>query len=138
MGKAKNLKRRVSSYFNKDHTDIKTALLVTKIYQIKYIIVESDQDALLLENSLIKKHKPKYNILLKDDKTYPSVCITKEQFPRVFKTRNRINDGSTYYGPYSHVATLNMMLELIGDLYSLRSCSLKITEENIENKINKK
>lgn len=133
VGKAKNLKRRVSSYFNKEHSDIKTKLLVTKICQIKYIVVETDQDALLLENSLIKKHKPRYNILLKDDKTYPSVCITKEPFPRVFKTRIRKNDGSAYYGPYSHVATLNMMLELIGNLYNIRSCSLRLTQENVDN-----
>ncbi|MCQ2059438.1 MAG: excinuclease ABC subunit UvrC [Bacteroidaceae bacterium] len=133
VGKAKNLKRRVSSYFNKEHSDIKTTLLVTKICQIKYIVVETDQDALLLENSLIKKHKPRYNILLKDDKTYPSVCITKEPFPRVFKTRIRKNDGSAYYGPYSHVATLNMMLELIGNLYNIRSCSLRLTQENVDN-----
>lgn len=131
VGKAKNLKRRVSSYFNKEHEDMKTTLLVSKIFQIKYIVVNSDQDALLLENSLIKEHKPKYNILLKDDKTYPSICITNEEFPRVFRTRNRINDGSRYYGPYSHVATMNLMLEIIGKLYKVRSCRTRLTTEGV-------
>lgn len=131
VGKAKNLKRRVSSYFNKEHADMKTTLLVSKICQIKYIVVTTDQDALLLENSLIKKHKPKYNILLKDDKTYPSICITDEPFPRVFRTRNRVGGKNQYYGPYSHVGTLNLMLELIGRLYRIRSCRTLLTEQGI-------
>ncbi len=132
VGKAKNLKRRVSSYFNKDQISAKTRILVSKIRDIKYVVVNTEWDALLLENNLIKKYKPRYNILLKDDKTYPSICITKEDFPRVFKTRNIIRNGSEYYGPYSHVSTLNALLELIKKLYRIRSCRQDIVEKEIE------
>lgn len=132
VGKAKKLKRRVSSYFNKEQISAKTRMLVSKIRDIKYVVVKSEQDALLLENNLIKKYKPRYNIMLKDDKTYPSICITKEAFPRVFKTRNRIRNGSEYYGPYSHVGTLNGLMELIHSLYRIRSCRQVITEEGIK------
>lgn len=132
VGKAKNLKRRVSSYFIKNQTSRKTQILVSKIHDIQYIIVNSDEDALLLENNLIKKYKPRYNILLKDDKTYPSVCITNEEFPRIFKTRKIIPGAGTYYGPFSHAATLNNMLELINQLYPLRRCRLSITKESIK------
>ncbi len=132
VGKAKNLKNRISSYFLKTVNSRKTQILVSKIEDIKYIVVESDEDALLLENNLIKRHKPKYNILLKDDKTYPSVCVTKEQFPRVFKTRNIISKHGTYYGPYSHQGTLNNVLGLIDKMYKVRKCRLALTEENIK------
>lgn len=132
VGKAKNLKRRVSSYFNKDQISAKTRILVSKIRDIKYVVVNTEWEALLLENNLIKKYKPRYNILLKDDKTYPSICITKEDFPRVFKTRNIIRNGSEYYGPYSHVSTLNALLELIKKLYRIRSCRQDIIEKEIE------
>lgn len=131
VGKAKRLKRRVSSYFNKEQISIKTRMLVSKIRDIKYVVVKTEWDALLLENNLIKKYKPRYNIMLKDDKTYPSICITKEEFPRVFKTRNIIRNGSEYFGPYSHVATLNSLLELIHNLYRVRSCRLPLREEEI-------
>lgn len=131
VGKAKNLKRRVSSYFLKTVNSKKTQILVSKIQDINYVVVPTDEDALLLENNLIKKYKPRYNILLKDDKTYPSVCVTNEYFPRVFKTRNIINNGSTYYGPFSHLGTLNNMLELINKMYPLRRCRFPMTEENI-------
>ena len=110
VGKAKNLKRRVSSYFNKVQQSIKTKVLVKQIVDIKYIVVDTEQDALLLENSLIKKHQPRYNILLKDDKTYPSICIKNEYFPRVFKTRNIVKDGSKYYGPYTYAPALRTIL----------------------------
>lgn len=133
VGKAKNLKRRVYSYFSKEHQSRKTALLVGKIRDIKYIVVNSEEDALLLENNLIKRHKPYYNVLLKDDKTYPSICVTNEYFPRIFKTRNVIRNGSIYYGPYSHTPTLNSLLELIKRLYPLRTCHLALTPENIRN-----
>ncbi len=132
VGKAKNLKRRVSSYFNKEHESAKTRMLVSRIRDIKYVVVGTEWDALLLENNLIKKYKPRYNILLKDDKTYPSICITNEDFPRVFKTRKIINNGSEYYGPYSHVSTLNGLMELIHSLYRVRSCRLMLTEEQIK------
>lgn len=131
VGKAKNLKRRVSSYFNKEHESAKTRMLVSKIRDLKYVVVRTEWDALLLENNLIKKYKPRYNILLKDDKTYPSICITKEEFPRIFKTRNIIRNGSEYYGPYSHVATLNGLMELIGKLYRIRRCRFPMTEAGI-------
>lgn len=133
VGKAKNLKRRVSSYFNKEHQSRKTAMLVSKIRDIKYIVVNSETDALLLENNLIKRYKPHYNVLLKDDKTYPSICITNEYFPRIFKTRRIIRNGSTYFGPYSHHPTLAALLELIKNLYPLRTCHLPLTAENIRN-----
>ena len=132
VGKAKNLKRRVSSYFIKEQQTYKTKLLVKQIADIKYIVVNSEWDALLLENNLIKKYKPKYNILLKDDKTYPSICITGEQFPRVFKTRNIIRNGSAYYGPYSHVGTLNALLALISEVYSIRTCKHTLNETEIQ------
>lgn len=132
VGKAKNLKRRVSSYFIKEQQTYKTKLLVKQIADIKYIVVNSEWDALLLENNLIKKYKPKYNILLKDDKTYPSICITGEQFPRVFKTRNIIKNGSAYYGPYSHVGTLNALLALISEVYSIRTCKHTLNETDIQ------
>ena len=133
VGKAKNLKRRVSSYFNREHPNGKTRLLVSKIADIRYIVVKSEEDALLLENNLIKKYKPRYNVLLKDDKTYPSICVSNEYFPRVFKTRNIIRNGSTYYGPYSHIPSMNALLELIKKLYPLRTCHHALTPENIRN-----
>lgn len=133
VGKAKNLKRRVYSYFSKEHQSRKTTLLVGKIRDIKYIVVNTEEDALLLENNLIKRYKPYYNVLLKDDKTYPSICITNEYFPRIFKTRSVIRNGSIYYGPYSHTPTLNSLLELIKRLYPLRTCHLALTPENIRN-----
>lgn len=132
VGKAKNLKRRVSSYFNKNQQSKKTRILVSKIEDIKYIYVNTDEDALLQENQLIKRYKPKYNILLKDDKTYPSVCITNEYFPRVFKTRTIIKGAGKYYGPFSHQATLNNMLDLINRLYNVRRCRFNITEDGIK------
>ena len=131
IGKAKNLKRRVSSYFNKEQNK-KTAMLVSKIRDIKYIVVETETDALLLENNLIKKYKPKYNILLKDDKTYPSICISKEEFPRIFKTRRIDLKGGQYFGPYSHEGTMYALLELINKLYQPRPCRLPLKEEDIK------
>lgn len=131
VGKAKNLKRRVSSYFNREHPNGKTRILVSKIADIKYIVVKTEEDALLLENNLIKKYKPRYNVLLKDDKSYPSICVSNEYYPRVFKTRNIIHDGSIYYGPYSHVPSMNALLELINKLYPLRRCRHSLTPENI-------
>ena len=133
VGKAKNLKRRVSSYFNKDHESRKTTMLVSRIRDIKYIVVNTEEDALLLENNLIKRYKPRYNVLLKDDKTYPSICVTGEYFPRIFKTRKILRNGSTYYGPYSHLPTLNALLELIKNLYPLRTCNLQLSPESIRN-----
>lgn len=131
VGKAKNLKRRVYSYFSKDHQSAKTRMLVSKIADIRYIVVNSEEDALLLENNLIKKYKPRYNVLLKDDKTYPSICISNEYFPRIYKTRKIIRDGSNYFGPYSHVPSMMALLELIKKLYPLRTCHLPLTPENI-------
>lgn len=131
VGKAKNLKRRVSSYFNREHEPGKTRVLVSKIADIRYIVVKTEEDALLLENNLIKKYKPRYNVLLKDDKTYPSICISNEYFPRIFKTRKIIRNGSNYYGPYSHMPSLNALLDLIKHLYPLRTCHLALTPENI-------
>ena len=131
VGKAKNLKRRVSSYFNREHPNGKTRILVSKIADIKYIVVKTEEDALLLENNFIKKYKPRYNVLLKDDKSYPSICVSNEYYPRVFKTRNIIHDGSIYYGPYSHVPSMNALLELINKLYPLRRCRHSLTPENI-------
>lgn len=131
VGKAKNLKRRVSSYFNKEQQSVKTRVLVKQIADLKYIVVDSEQDALLLENSLIKKHQPRYNILLKDDKTYPSIVIKNEYFPRVFKTRNIVKDGSKYYGPYTYIPALRTILELIEQLYPLRNCKLNLAPEEI-------
>lgn len=131
VGKAKNLKRRVSSYFNRDHPNGKTRLLVSKIADIRYIVVKTEEDALLLENNLIKKYKPRYNVMLKDDKTYPSICVSNEYFPRVFKTRKVIRDGSSYYGPYSHIPSMYALLDLIKKLYPVRTCKLNLTPENI-------
>jgi excinuclease ABC subunit C len=134
IGKAKNLKKRVNSYFVKNHENAKTRILVRQIQDIKYIVVDSEIDALLLENSLIKKYQPKYNIQLKDDKTYPWICIKNEPFPRVFSTRTMIRNGSTYYGPYPNVKIVNTLLELIRTIYPLRSCSLDLSELNIKQK----
>lgn len=131
VGKAKNLKRRVYRYFVKDKQTNKTRMLVSKIADIRYIVVNTEEDALLLENNLIKKYKPRYNVLLKDDKTYPSICVQNEYFPRVFKTRKIIRNGSSYYGPYSHFPSMNAVLELIKQLYPLRTCHLNLSPENI-------
>ena len=134
VGKAKNLKRRVSSYFHKEHTDYgKTRVLVSKIERIAYIVVASEVDALLLENNLIKKLQPRYNVMLKDDKTYPWICIKKERFPRVFSVRNVVKNGSEYFGPYSSSRAMRVLLELIKQLYPLRSCTFNLSQENIEN-----
>ena len=121
----------IYSYFSKDHEPGKTRVLVSKIADIRYIVVNSEEDALLLENNLIKKYKPRYNVLLKDDKTYPSICVQNEYFPRIFKTRKIIRNGSSYYGPYSHVPSMNAVLDLIKHLYPLRTCSLNLSPENI-------
>ena len=133
VGKAKNLKRRVSSYFNKDQQTRKTRLLVSKIRDIRYIVVNSEEDALLLENNLIKRYKPRYNVLLKDDKTYPSIAITNEYLPRIFKTRQRGLRGATYYGPYSHVPTMYALLDLCKNLYHPRPCRQPMNEEGVRN-----
>ena len=133
VGKAKNLKRRVASYFHKEHSGYgKTRVLVKKIERIEYIVVESEVDALLLENNLIKKIQPRYNVMLKDDKTYPWICIKKERFPRVFSIRNVVKDGSEYFGPYSSVKAMKVLLDLIKQIYQLRSCTFNLSEENIE------
>ncbi|HEX8515015.1 MAG TPA: excinuclease ABC subunit UvrC [Bacteroidia bacterium] len=133
VGKAKSLKKRVASYFNKDqYENGKTRVLVRKIADIKYIIVNTEIDALLLENNLIKKYQPRYNVMLKDDKTYPWICIKNERFPRVFSTRNVIRDGSTYFGPYASVRVMNMVLELIRQLFNLRTCNYQLTDDNIK------
>ncbi|XOV66391.1 MAG: excinuclease ABC subunit UvrC [Fluviicola sp.] len=131
VGKAKNLKKRVSSYFNKNLDSGKTRILVRKIVDIRYIVVDNELDALLLENNLIKKYQPKYNIQLKDDKTYPWICIKNEPFPRVFTTRRVIKDGSKYFGPYPSVKVVNTLLELIRDVYPLRSCALDLSAKKI-------
>lgn len=131
VGKAKNLKRRVYSYFSKEHEPGKTRMLVSKIADIRYIVVNTEEDALLLENNLIKKYKPRYNVLLKDDKTYPSICVQNEYFPRVFKTRKIIRNGSAYFGPYSHLPSMYAVLDLIKHLYPLRTCNLNLSPENI-------
>lgn len=135
VGKAKNLKKRVSSYFTKDRFDNnKLKVLVSKINRIEYIVVESESDALLLENNLIKKHQPRYNILLKDDKTFPWICVKNEPFPRVFYTRSIVNDGSRYFGPYTSVYMVKVLLDLVKQLYPLRNCNLNLTEQNIRQK----
>lgn len=133
VGKAKNLKRRVYSYFSKEHGPGKTRVLVSKIADIRYVVVKTEEDALLLENNLIKKYRPRYNVLLKDDKTYPSICVSNEYFPRIFPTRRIVRNGSTYYGPYSHVPTMHSLLDLIKKLYKVRRCNLALTPENIRN-----
>ena len=132
VGKAKNLKRRVSSYFIKENQTDKTRMLVSKISDIKYIVVETEWDAFLLENNLIKRYKPRYNILLKDDKTYPSICITREDYPRVFKTRKIIRNGSEYYGPFSHMGTLNGLMQIVSQAYKIRTCRLPLTDQAIK------
>jgi len=133
IGKAKNLRNRVSSYFNKSkHESYKTKILAKQITSIKHIVVENEMDALLLENNLIKKYQPKYNVLLKDDKTFPWICIKKEKFPRVFSTRKLVKDGSEYFGPYTSALMVRTLLELIRQLYQLRTCSYKLTPENIK------
>lgn len=132
VGKAKNLKKRVSSYFNKFHDNGKTRVLVKKIASIRHIVVETETDALLLENNLIKKHQPRYNVLLKDDKSYPWICIKNERFPRVFSTRRVIKDGSDYFGPYTSMKTVSTLLDLIKGLYYLRTCNYDLSEQKIE------
>ncbi len=131
VGKAKNLKKRVASYFNKNHENGKTRVLVKKIVTVKHIVVNTETDALLLENNLIKKYKPRYNVLLKDDKTYPWICIKKERFPRIFMTRRVIKDGSEYFGPYTSVKTVRILLDLIKELYFIRTCKFDLSHQNI-------
>ena len=132
VGKAKNLKKRVSSYFTKKQIHGKTRVLVSKIHDIKYVVVATEMDALLLENNLIKKHQPKYNVMLKDGKTYPWICIKNEPFPRIFQTRNIIKDGSEYFGPYTSVRLVKTLLSFFHQLYPLRNCNLNLNEKNIE------
>lgn len=132
VGKAKNLKRRVSSYFNKKHESLRTTMLVRNICDIKYTVVGSEEDALHLENSFIKEYKPRYNVLLKDDKTYPWITVRNEPFPRVFLTRKVIHDGSKYYGPYANVQLARTVIELIRSIYPIRTCSHLLSAENIE------
>ena len=131
VGKAKNLKKRVSSYFNREHLGGRLNMLVRKTAEIRHIVVSSELDALLLENNMIKEHQPRYNVMLKDDKTYPWICIKNEPFPRIFPTRNVIKDGSEYFGPYASVKMMNTLLELIRQIYPLRTCSLRLTQKNI-------
>ena len=131
IGKAKNLKKRVASYFNKNHENGKTSVLVKKIVYIKHIVVNTETDALLLENNLIKKYKPRYNVLLKDDKSYPWICLKKERFPKIFMTRRVIKDGSEYFGPYTSVRTVRALLDLIKELYPLRTCTYDLSAQNI-------
>ncbi|MCL4119583.1 UNVERIFIED_CONTAM: hypothetical protein GTU68_042894 [Idotea baltica] len=131
VGKAKNLKRRVSSYFNKNHENGKTRILVKHIHSIKHIVVTTETDALLLENNLIKKYQPKYNVLLKDDKSYPWICIKKERFPRIFPTRKYIKDGSEYFGPFTNMYTVRVLLDLIKGVYPLRTCNYDLSEKKI-------
>ena len=133
VGKAKNLKHRVRSYFNKAHDYGKTNVLVKKIHDIKHIVVDTETDALLLENNLIKKYQPRYNVLLKDDKSYPWICIKKERFPRVFQTRRVIKDGSEYFGPYTSIKTVSTLLDLIKGLFPIRTCNYDLSEEKIKN-----
>ena len=131
VGKAKSLKARVSSYFHTEVDRFKTKVLVSKIHDISYTVVNTEEDALLLENSLIKKYNPRYNVLLKDGKTYPSICVTNEPFPRIFKTRTINKKWGTYYGPYSHIGSMYAVLELINKLYKPRTCRQPITKEGI-------
>lgn len=132
VGKAKNLKKRVTSYFSKKHEIGKTRVLVKKIISIKHIVVPTESDALLLENNLIKKYKPRYNVLLKDDKSYPWICIKNERFPRIFQTRRHIKDGSEYFGPYTSVKTVRILLDLIKSVYPLRTCNYDLSQEKID------
>jgi len=132
IGKAKNLKKRVSSYFTKKQEHGKTRILVSKIFNIEYVVVASEMDALLLENNLIKKHQPKYNVMLKDGKTYPWICIKNEPFPRVFQTRNVVKDGSEYFGPYTSVRLVKTLLDFFHQLYPLRNCTYNLSEKNIK------
>ncbi len=134
VGKAKDLKKRISSYFTKQHESGKTALMIKQVTRVETIVVNTEVEALLLENTLIKEYQPRYNILLKDDKTYPWICIKKERFPRVYSTRNPIKDGSQYFGPYASVRTMRTVLDLIKQLYKLRTCSFNLTKENVKNK----
>lgn len=131
VGKAKNLKRRVSSYFNKEHDSVKTRVLVKQICDIKYFVVDTEEDALLLENNLIKQYRPRYNVLLKDDKTYPSIVVKNEYFPRVYQTRHIVRDGSQYYGPYPSIFMARMMLQMLKELYPIRICKYQLTPESI-------
>jgi excinuclease ABC subunit C len=133
IGKAKDLKKRVNSYFAKTHDHRKTAILVKNIADIKHMVVESEQDALLLENNLIKKYQPRYNIQLKDDKSFPWICIKNEPFPRVFKTRELERDGSKYFGPYTSIYTVRTLLDLFKTEYKLRTCNYNLSQENIQN-----
>lgn len=132
VGKAKNLKKRVASYFTKNHENGKTKVLVKKIVSIKHIVVPTETDALLLENNLIKKHQPRYNVLLKDDKSYPWICLKKERFPRIFSTRRVIKDGSEYFGPYTSMKTVSTLLDLIKGLYQLRTCNYDLSKAKVE------
>ena len=134
IGKAKDLKKRVSSYFFQEHHYAKTRLMVSKVKDIKYFIVPTEMDALLLENNLIKKYQPRYNVIFKDDKTYPFICIKNEPFPRVFSTRKIIKDGSLYFGPYTSVKLVRTLLDFINQLYPPRNCNLNLNKENINKK----
>ena len=131
VGKAKNLKKRVSSYFTKNHTSGKTRVMVSKIKEIRHVVVANESDALLLEYSMIKQHQPRYNVLLKDDKTYPWICVKNERFPRVFSTRKKIEDGSLYFGPYTSMKTVRALLDLIRNVYTLRTCNYELSEAQI-------
>jgi excinuclease ABC subunit C len=131
VGKAKNLRKRVGSYFTKTQTNPKLRIMVGKIFDIKFIIVDNEYEALLLENNLIKKHQPRYNVLLKDDKTYPWICIPKEDFPRIFSTRKTNDKKASYFGPYSSVKNMGLLLEILRELYPFRTCNLNLSKENI-------
>ena len=132
VGKAKSLKKRVSSYFNKTHDNRKLTLMVSKIVNLQVIVVDTENDAFLLENNLIKKYQPRYNIMLKDDKSYPWMVIRNEPFPRAYLMRNPVRDGSQYYGPYTSVTTVRTLLDLMKQLYPLRTCALNLNKENID------
>ena len=134
VGKAKNLRRRVSSYFNREHESVRTRLLVSAIADMRYIVVPTEEDALNLENSLIKEHQPRYNVLLKDDKSYPWICVTNEHYPRVFLTYNKLKDGSKYFGPYTNTGIARAMLDLVRELFPLRTCRMAITPDYIARK----
>ena len=134
VGKAKNLRRRVSSYFNREHESVRTRLLVRAIADMRYIVVPTEEDALNLENSLIKEHQPRYNVLLKDDKSYPWICVTNEHYPRVFLTYNKLKDGSKYFGPYTNTGIARAMLDLVRELFPLRTCRMAITPDYIARK----